>query len=478
MSDPIKITILHTNDMHGRLEAMSRLSTYAKQLTADLQAQGHTVFLMDAGDAADRRIGFCGVTKGEAFIPLLNAMRYDVQALGNALSLTYGPQALTAYASRAAFPVLAANIRSTDGKLLPGLQSQVLLPLADGRKLGVIGLTVADFAEIYTLFGLHLLDTIQLVRDTAADLRQQGADGIVVLSHMGVKKDRELVAACPEVDVIIGGHTHTTLSQGEEINGVLIAQAGEYAVHLGRVDLTLDADNGEVLARSAGLLPVPQETYLDPAVQAAITAAEVEAQDYRSRTLGALQAAFDLDHFAECNMGNWAADVLRERMHADAAILSSGLFHAGLEGGEVTLGTLDAACFTTANPQVSLVSGQQLWEALERGLDPERSHVYYGSYRGAPIGIPQISGMQVWFDADAPVGERVQRVMINGQPLDPKRKYRLAHTDAEGSQEYSYLQIDPAQTIETEVPTILREALEDDLKRRSPLPLPEKGRWI
>ena len=477
MSDPIKITILHTNDMHGRLEAMSRLSTYAKQLKADLQAQGHAVFVMDAGDAADRRVGFCGVTKGEAFVPLLNAMRYDVQALGNALSLTYGPQALTPYAARAAFPVLAANVRCADGKLLPGLQSHVLLPLGDDRKLGVIGLTVADFPDIYTLFGLHLLETIPLVQETAAALRQQGADGVVVLSHMGVKKDRELAGACPDVNVIIGGHSHTTLPQGEEVDGVLIAQTGEYAVHLGRVDLTLDADTGQVLARSAVLLPIPQEMELDPAVQESIASAEVEAQAYRSRILGTLQSPLEVDHFGECSMGNWAADVLRERMQADAAIVSSGLFHTGLEAGGVTLGALDGACFTTANPQLSLVSGQQLWEALERGLEQERSHIHFGSYRGTPIGVPQISGMQVWFDPDAPVGEHVLRVMVNGQPLEPKRKYRLAHTDAEIHDEAGYLQTDPAQTIETEVPTILREALEDDLRQRSPLPRPTGGRW-
>ena len=477
MSDPIKITILHTNDMHGRLEAMSRLSTYASKLKADLQAQGHSVFLMDAGDAADRRLGFCGVTKGATFPPLLNAMRYDVQVLGNALSLTYGPQALTAYAARANFPVLAANIREADGKLLPGLQSHVLLPLGDGRKIGVIGLTVADFADIYSLFGLHLLETIPLVQEKAITLRQQGADVIVVISHMGVKKDRELAATLPDIDVIIGGHSHTTLPQGEEVNGVLISQTGEYAVHLGRVDLMLDVDSGQVLTRSVVLLPVPPEIDLDPAVQAAIAAAEIEAQEYRSRPLGVLQAAFDLDHFGECAMGNWAADVLRERMQADAAIVSSGLFNTGLEAGGVTLGVLDAACFTTANPQLSLVSGQQLWEALERGLEPERSHIHFGSYRGTPIGIPQISGLQVWFDPDAPVGEHVQRVMVNGRPLEPKREYRLAHTDAEGSPDSGFLKMDPAQTIETEVPTILREALEDDLRQHSPLPLPIGGRW-
>ena len=478
MLDPLKMTILHTNDMHGRLEAMSRLSAYASKLRADLQALGHQVFLVDAGDAADRRLGFCGVTKGAAFTPLLNAMRYDVQSLGNALSMTYGPQALTAYTARAAFPVLAANVRGADGDLLPGLQDQVLLPLGDGHKLGVIGLTVADFAESYTLFGLRLLDAIPLVRDAATALRQQGADVIVVLSHMGVKKDRELAAACPDVDVIIGGHSHTTLQQGEEINGVLIAQTGEYAVHLGRVDLTLDPVTGQVLTRTAALLPVPEELEQHPAVLAAIAAAEIEAQTYRARPLGVLQAGFDLDHFAECGMGNWAADVLRERMQADAAIVSSGLFHARLEAGVVTLGTLDAACFTTANPQLSLVSGQQLWEALESGLDSEINEIHHHSYRGTPVGIPQISGMQVWFDPEAATGQRIRRVSLGSQPLTLETVYRLAHTDAETQEDVGYLRLNADQTIQTEVPTILREALEDDLRRRSPLPAPDFGRWL
>jgi 2',3'-cyclic-nucleotide 2'-phosphodiesterase (5'-nucleotidase family) len=478
MPDPIKVTILHTNDMHGRLKPMSRLSTYASKLKVDLRAQGHHVFFMDAGDAADRRLGFCGVTKGEAFIPLLNAMRYDVQALGNALSLTYGPRAISAYAERAEFPVLAANVHNADGKLLPGLSDQVLFSLENGRKLGVIGLTVADFAFIYDLFGLTLLDMVPLVRVKADALCEAGADVVVMLSHIGIKKDRELAAALPELDVIIGGHSHTTLPHGEEINGVLIAQTGQYAEYLGRVDLTLDADTGRVLARSAELLKIPKDMDVDPAVQAAIAAAEVEAQTYRSRPLGELLTAFEMDHFAECSMGNWAADVLRERMGAEVGMVSSGLLHDGLDAGVVTLGALDAACFTTANPQLSLVRGVQLRDALERGLDPERSHNYYSSNRGTPVGLPQISGLQVGFDDEAPAGERVKLVLVNHQILEEDREYRVAHTDAEASPESGYLQIDPSQTIKTEVPTILREALEDDLKRRSPLPLPEKGRWF
>jgi len=478
MTNPIHITILHTNDMHGRLEAMGRLSTYAKQLKADLQTQGHQVFFMDAGDAADRRLGFCGVTKGEAYTPLLNAMGYDLQTLGNALSLTYGPRAISAYAARAAFPILVANVHDADGNLLPGLGDCVLLSLENDRKLGVIGLTVADFAFVYELFGLTLLDMVPLVREKAAALRAAGADVVMVLSHIGERKDRELAAAVPEIDLIIGGHSHTAMARGVTVNGVLIAQTGQYADNLGRVDLTLDMETGKLLDRSAELLPVPKDIVPDPALEAAIAVAEEEARVYRSRPLGELQQPLMLDHFAECDMGNWAADVLRERMGAEVAIVSGGLFHTGLEAGTVTLGDMDKACFSTANPQLSLVTGAQLKAALERGLDEELTHYYHHSHRGTPVGIPQISGLQVGFDLDEPVGKRVKLVIVNKQLLKEESEYRVAHTDAETSGEAGYLHIDPSQTIKTEVPTILREALEDDLKRCSPLPLPERGRWF
>ena len=223
-----------------------------------------------------------------------------MQALGNALSLTYGPRAIGVYAARADFPILAANVYDADGNLLSGLGDCVLFPLGDGCKLGVIGLTVADFSFVYDLFGLTLLDMVPLVREKAADLREAGTDVVLVLSHIGIKKDRELARAVSEIDLIIGGHSHTALSNGDVIKGVLIAQTGQYAANLGRVDISLDAESGEVLSQRAELLPVPKDTTApDPAFEKAIAAAEEEARVYRSRPLGELQQALKLDHYAE-----------------------------------------------------------------------------------------------------------------------------------------------------------------------------------
>lgn len=471
-----KLSLFHTNDMHGRLEAMAQLSSYARRLRAEAEAQGRVTLFWDAGDAADRRVRLCSLTKGAAFSPILNAMGYALQTMGNAVSLPYGPGAMSTVADRADFPILAANLRDGDGPLAEGLHEYVLVPLPGGLTVGVIGLT-APWGDFYETFGLHLPDFINVARRLVGELGRRGAKPIVVLSHLGLEDDRRLAGAVTGIDLIIGAHTHDLLPNGEEVNGVLITQAGEYAQALGQVDLRLDASTGQVLDRTARTLEVPEDEPPDPAVTAAIAAAEREVEDLMAWPVGVLLAALDVDHFTECGIGNLAADALRERLGAEIAIVASGLFHKGLTVGTVTLGDLDAACFSTANPCLTEVQGRQILAALERGLDSAINETYHHSYRGTPVGIPQLSGMRVEFDPDAQVGARVRRVMAGEVLLDPMRHYRVAHTDAETMAEEGYLVLDEDQTTQHEVPTILREAIEDYLRQHSPVPEPASGRW-
>jgi 2',3'-cyclic-nucleotide 2'-phosphodiesterase (5'-nucleotidase family) len=280
------------------------------------------------------------------------------------------------------------------------------------------------------------------------------------------------------IDLIVGGHSHTLLPQGELHKGVLIAQAGEYAQALGRVDLSLDPATGRVLSATAKTLEVPADELEDRAVTAALAAAEDEVERVKAEPVGVLQTALELDHFAECGIGNLATDALRERMHGDAAIVSSGMFHQGLPAGEITLGQLNDACFSPANPAVTVVKGVQILQVLERGLDPAICELKHHAYRGTPIGIPQVSGLTIEFDPQAEVGSRVQQVLVQGQPLDPAVTYRLAHTDAETLPEVGYLVLEEGQEPQPEAPTILREVLEDAIRAHSPVPEPARGRWV
>jgi 2',3'-cyclic-nucleotide 2'-phosphodiesterase (5'-nucleotidase family) len=478
MSDRfLELTIFHTNDMHGRLEAIARLSAFARRLRTEAEAEGRHVLFWDAGDAADRRVPICGLTKGSAFSPILNAMGYSLQTMGNAVTLTYGPQTMRDVAARADFPILAANFRDGAGPLVEGLQESALFSLAEGLTLGVLGLT-APWGGHYEVFGLHMPDFLELARDRVARLKGEGATIVVVLSHLGLQDDRRLAEEVEGIEFIVGAHSHDLLPEGEVRNGVLIAQTGDYAQRLGRIDLTLERATGRVVERSAEVLEVPTDEAPDPAVLAAIAAAEEEIEILKARPIGELAAPLDLDHFTECGIGDFTADILRQRMGAEAAIISSALFHTGLPAGIVTFGELNAACFTTANPCRTEVSGAQIVAALEKGLDPEISRFMHPSHRGTPIGIPQISGLVVTYDPEQETGQRVRHIQVGGRPLDPERTYTLAHTDAETFGLHGYLEPDADQETYQEVPTIVREAMEEHIREHTPVSPPKDGRWI
>lgn len=471
----LRLTIFHTNDMHGRLDAMARLSSFARRLRAEAEAEGRIVFFWDAGDAADRREKICRATKGAAISPILNAMGYRLQTIGNDLALPYGPQVMEHVAARAQFPILGANFRNERDALPKGLSESVLFPLPKGLQLGVFGLT-APWKGLYSIFGLNFPDTSDLAREMIARLRQQGAAPILVLSHLGLEDDRNLAENVQGIDVIIGAHSHNLLPRGEIVAGVLIAQAGQFAEHLGRVDLTLD-ERGNVLGRSAQVFAIPEDEAHDPPVLQAIEQAEHEVEILMAVPIGVSEVALDLNYFDECGIGDVAADALREHMRGDIAILASGLFHRGLPQGTITRGDLNAACFSTANPHATNLRGSQIRAALERGIDPAVSHYEHGGFRGPPVGIPQISGMTVRYDPDASNGSRIRSIKINAEPLDPARLYRVAHTDAETIQEVGYLAPDADQQSEFQVPIIIGEILGAYLANHSPLPPPSTGRW-
>jgi 2',3'-cyclic-nucleotide 2'-phosphodiesterase (5'-nucleotidase family) len=300
---------------------------------------------------------------------------------------------------------------------------------------------------------------------------------VILLSHLGLPDDQAVAQAVPDISVIIGSHTHHLLPEGEWCNDVLIAQAGEYAQHVGRVDLTVDTVSGTVSDRSAQVFPVPEDEPEDPAVVSALAAAEQEVERLRQQPLGESAVRLDLDHFGECGIGNLTADAFRERMHADGAILMSGLFHAGLPAGTITLGDLVAACFSSANPYVSELRGAQIVQALERGLT-RAQHVLPQQYARDTGRHAADQRDDRVYDPDAPDGARIVRVLVNGAPLEPERIYRVAHSDAEWMRDYGYLVQSETSHYEGEVPTIVNEVIADNLRAHSPLPPRVGDRWV
>ncbi|WP_309570191.1 metallophosphatase [Deinococcus sp.] len=248
-----ELTILHTNDIHGHLNALARLTTVARAEHAAAEAQGRTVYRWDGGDAIDRRFEPCRLTRGASLPPVLDASGVTLQAVGNDIGLPYGMLVLARVAARAPFPMLAANLRDGTGPVVDGVREFVLLDGPDGTKIGVFGLT-DPWDGIYRMYGLNMPDERELAARLVPELRAAGAGLVVLLSHLGLEGDRRMAAAVPGIDVIVGAHSHDLLPDGEWVGDTLIVQAGNYAEYLGRVDITTDAA-GRLVSATACVLP-------------------------------------------------------------------------------------------------------------------------------------------------------------------------------------------------------------------------------
>jgi 2',3'-cyclic-nucleotide 2'-phosphodiesterase (5'-nucleotidase family) len=443
-----QLVLLHTNDIHGRTAALARIATLVRQIRAE--EPGAVVVWLDAGDVEDTTNELSNVTKGTAMLRLLGVAGCDVAAVGNASILRYGPEVLAEQADAATFPLLAANLRDGNGELLGGARASTLLHRGE-LALGVIGVTAVEWFDgrsLYdSVFGTTSLAARPLVGELARDLRQRGADVVVLLSHLGLEADHELVRdGNLDVDVIVGGHSHDLLPEGELHDDTLLAHAGEFGQFLGRVDIDLDARTAV-----ARVLPVTDDVALDERVLARETALEHEVAAYLDVVVGHLARPFDWATDRECAMGSLMADVMRERMSADVAVAVAGSAFVGpLPAGPLSRGALYRACPSPGNPGVAALTGAQLAELVARGLDPERATATPRPLRGVPQGLMHLSGAIV-VDGS---------VLVDGQPLDPERTYRVAGSDWELDTYGGYT--DPAWHLEVDydVPTILREAVE------------------
>lgn len=231
-----RLVILHTNDMHN---VLARDEQRAAQLMEMVEAEraNPPVLLLDAGDA----IGAGNLTfnpAGEAILERMAAIGYHAMTIGNReFHLT--EIGFTTKLNRARFPVLCANIRARGNARLP-VRSHLILETPVGR-VGIFGVTVPMITErmlSHRVSAYVFDDPIRVGAEMAERLRPQ-VDLLIALTHIGLKQDIELAKRAPQIDLIIGGHSHSVLEEPQREGRVAIVQAGSYARFLGRVEVDL-----------------------------------------------------------------------------------------------------------------------------------------------------------------------------------------------------------------------------------------------
>lgn len=244
-----KLTILHTNDLHSHFENWPRIRQFITTRRAELQRANSSVITVDLGDAVDRVHPLTEVTNGKANVELLNQIHYDAVTIGNNEGLTNRHEQLDELYNDANFDVILGNLLDQQTKSIPkwAHPSKIITTPQHTRVL-LIGLT-APYLLTYPILGWEPLKPETVLPKILADNAGK-YDICMLLSHLGLPTDRLLARQFPQLDVIIGSHTHHLLVHGEKVNHSLLAAAEKWGHYIGEITLTIDGSHRIVASQA------------------------------------------------------------------------------------------------------------------------------------------------------------------------------------------------------------------------------------
>ena len=241
------LIILHTNDTHSQIEPFLQKNISMggflrrEAFIREERARHSNVLLFDAGDFS-QGTPFFNVYKGYVEIYLMNKMHYNAVTLGNQ-EFDNGSAALAKRLQKANFSVVCANYLFHNKSLARQVKPYTILR-CDGLKIGIFGLTV-DLTPLVSpevMKDLTYLNPIEVAIQTVAELKKQNCDMIICLSHLGyddpVVNDRIIAKQVPDIDLIIGGHTHKFLSDTAYVGDTPIYQLKNKGGYIGEITIT------------------------------------------------------------------------------------------------------------------------------------------------------------------------------------------------------------------------------------------------
>ena len=482
--DAKTLTILHTNDIHGRFEfqdpegrepsiGFARLKAKVDQM----KGEDPNTLVLDAGDTFHGTVDI-NLSKGEAMVDLMNLVGYDAMVPGNH-DFNFGYDRLIELKGLTDFPIIAGNIvkdedNSTD------FDPYEVFELDNGLKVGVFGLATEETkykSHPDNTEGITFSDYMEASRDAVAELNNEGVDIVVGLAHVGIDEEtnvttEDVANEVAGIDVIIDGHSHTELPEGKMVGDTLIAQTGSHLQSMGIVELEFDGE--KVSSKTASLFTVgdavDEGLEEDKDVKKKIDDMIKENEKVKEEVIGKTEVTLVGERgyvrTGETNLGNLITDaMLFASPEADVAITNGGGIRASIEKGDITLGgAMKAFPFTNFLSTIT-VKGQDIMDALEHGVD---------SYPETAGKFPHVGGMKYKFDADKPAGSRVLEVTVDGEYLDLEKDYNIVTNDfmAIGGDGYTSFEGKPI----IEEGALLSDVLVDYLKKEGTVKPKVEGR--
>lgn len=460
----IYLNILHTNDIHGGIvprEATflnpdfppmigggAYISAYVDGVREECLERGEYCLLIDAGDIY-QGTPTGNYESGELIMEWMNAIGYDMMTLGNH-DFDDGADNAIDLSEQAEFPVLCANfVDSFTGEIPSPVIPYEILDF-DGVRIAFIGFTTTDTYGLVTpeLLGNYIfLNEVETAERYITEVKEQGADLIVFVSHMGQPTDTdkylervydawnageeytkdfcmnhvELTCLVPGIDLIVSGHVHVGFAEPwvSPVNHTLVVQGYANGTGIGRIRLAIDTDSGTLVGFD---LPegeeyislLHDEFWPDQEIAEMIERFRIIAEAGMDEVIGEAVEQIPRGN-AEHPLGRFIADAMLWSTDADVALMNRGGIRAAIPRGLITPRVVYQAIPFEEDLFVYEITGAELREILETGMQGRRRDM-------------EIGGLTAFRNQAMPDGEKIENMLIAGEPLDPEKTYRFVTT--------------------------------------------------
>jgi 2',3'-cyclic-nucleotide 2'-phosphodiesterase (5'-nucleotidase family) len=429
-----RLVIAHTNDLHAHFQpnradwldgtpdigGFASIAAHVERLHRE--RGDDNVLYLDGGDIMTgtplMEFEVRGA-KGGAMLDFMEGAGMDAWVLGNH-EFDIGFEHVSALVTASRIPVLSANLDATDGSgvpAIPGVQDHTIFERA-GLKVGVFGLTTDSLSRLTGTNATDRLDVRDVVESAAEQvaLLEPKVDLVVALTHVGLEIDQKVAEQVAGIDLIVGGHSHTSLRHPLRVGDTWIVQAGSYARQLGVTEMNVvDGRIVDFEAKLVDLMPGDVQPSEEAASLMKLWSERIDAL-FAEEVGSVVGATLGRSKEAETPMGRWAADMVREAGSAHVGIYNPGGLRANLVPGPLTRGDLYQV-FPFSNAVVLFqASGSELLGLLIKNAGSELS----GRHP-----VMQMSGIRADWELKNGSPSMV-RVTVDGEALDPASVYTVA----------------------------------------------------
>lgn len=469
-----QVVLLHSNDIHSRLENAARISTI---IAEERRVWGSSrVLAVDCGDHMDRMRMESEGSGGKVNLELIREAGYEAITLGNNEGLTCSADMLEElFGQPAPFAVVCANMTVSATGTRPDWMLPSVVVQKNGLSIGLIGAT-ANFYEFYSLLGWTTIEPLAAIREQVDQIRDR-CDVVIVMSHLGINLDRRMAEDIEGIDLIVGGHTHHLLEEPVVIGNTTVCAAGKFGDYVGRVEIALDPATGKPHFRASC---IPTAAYPErPEAESIIRSYRQSAQHALSRIVASLSEPLSARPDRESPLANLLAAGLRRWTGAEIGLVNAGQLLGGLAEGAVTAGELHSLCPSPINPCRMVIAGIHLRTALEQSLLEEfiGKPIKGFGFRGEVLGTLAVDGMTILFDSNRAPMKRLVEVRVNGQSLQDNRLYTVGSIDM-FSFRAGYESLANAESYQFYLPEFIRDIIAHELTNEAAIRASRTQNWL